>query len=72
VRREQPIGVHLPEPIVDRADETDPEHETREAMLASMTPLTGPGYSCARPFKRSIDVSSAMSPKQRSIAYASS
>jgi RNA polymerase sigma factor (sigma-70 family) len=26
-RREQPLGVHLPEPIVDRADGTDPEHE---------------------------------------------
>jgi RNA polymerase sigma factor (sigma-70 family) len=28
VRREQPIGVHMPDPIVDRADRTDPEHET--------------------------------------------
>src|SRR3954452_24389300 len=27
-RREQPLGVHLPEPIVDRVDgTTDPEHE---------------------------------------------
>src|SRR5215208_980674 len=26
-RREEPLGVHLPEPIVDHADETDPEHE---------------------------------------------
>ena len=26
-RREEPLGVHLPEPIVDRADGTDPEHE---------------------------------------------
>jgi RNA polymerase sigma factor (sigma-70 family) len=26
-RREQPLGVHVPEPIVDRADGTDPEHE---------------------------------------------
>jgi RNA polymerase sigma factor (sigma-70 family) len=26
-RREQPLEVHLPEPIVDRADGTDPEHE---------------------------------------------
>jgi RNA polymerase sigma factor (sigma-70 family) len=31
VRREEPLGVHLPEPIVDRADGTDPEHE---ALLA--------------------------------------
>ncbi|MDP2712047.1 MAG: RNA polymerase sigma factor SigJ [Solirubrobacteraceae bacterium] len=26
-RREEPLGPHLPEPIVDRADGTDPEHE---------------------------------------------
>ena len=26
-RREEPFAVHLPEPIVDRADGTDPEHE---------------------------------------------
>ena len=26
-RREDPFAVHLPEPIVDRADGTDPEHE---------------------------------------------
>src|SRR5919108_857657 len=26
-RREEPIGVHVPEPIVDRTDGTDPEHE---------------------------------------------
>jgi RNA polymerase sigma-70 factor, ECF subfamily len=26
-RREQPPGIHLPEPIVDRADGTDPEHQ---------------------------------------------
>ena len=26
-RREQPLGVHVPEPIVDRADGTEPEHE---------------------------------------------
>jgi RNA polymerase sigma factor (sigma-70 family) len=30
-RREQPIGVHMPEPVIDRADGTDPEHE---ALLA--------------------------------------
>ena len=27
-RREQPLGVHVPEPIIDPADGTDPEHET--------------------------------------------
>jgi DNA-directed RNA polymerase specialized sigma24 family protein len=27
LRREEPIGVRVPEPIVDRADGTDPEHE---------------------------------------------
>jgi RNA polymerase sigma-70 factor (ECF subfamily) len=26
-RRERPLGVHMPEPIIDRADGTDPEHE---------------------------------------------
>ena len=26
-RREQPLGVHVPDPIVDPADGTDPEHE---------------------------------------------
>ena len=26
-RREQPIGVRVPEPVIDRADGTDPEHE---------------------------------------------
>jgi RNA polymerase sigma-70 factor, ECF subfamily len=30
-RREEPLGVHLPEPIVDRSDGVDPEHE---ALLA--------------------------------------
>ncbi len=35
-RREEPIGVHMPEPIVDRADGTDPEHE---ALLADSVGL---------------------------------
>ena len=35
-RREEPIGVHVPEPIVDRADGTDPEHE---ALLADSVGL---------------------------------
>jgi RNA polymerase sigma factor (sigma-70 family) len=36
-RREQPLdAVHVPEPIVDRADETDPEHE---ALLADSVGL---------------------------------
>src|SRR6266542_6797873 len=26
-RREEPLGVHMPEPIVSRTDGTDPEHE---------------------------------------------
>src|SRR5213079_2382922 len=30
-RREQPLGVHMPDPIVDPADGTNPEHE---ALLA--------------------------------------
>jgi RNA polymerase sigma factor (sigma-70 family) len=35
-RREEPIGVHMPEPIVDRVDGTDPEHE---ALLADSVGL---------------------------------
>src|SRR5256885_5292993 len=35
-RREEPMGPHLPEPIVDRADGTDPEHE---ALLADSVGL---------------------------------
>src|SRR5436190_6068845 len=35
-RREQPIGVQIPDPIVDRADGTDPEHE---ALLADSVGL---------------------------------
>src|SRR5215471_10523140 len=31
VRREAPLDGHLPDPIIDRADGTDPEHE---ALLA--------------------------------------
>jgi RNA polymerase sigma factor (sigma-70 family) len=36
LRREEPIGVHVPEPIVDRADGTNPEHE---ALLADSVGL---------------------------------
>jgi RNA polymerase sigma factor (sigma-70 family) len=36
LRREEPTGVHVPEPIVDRADGTDPEHE---ALLADSVGL---------------------------------
>jgi RNA polymerase sigma-70 factor (ECF subfamily) len=36
VRREEPLGVHLPDPIVDRSDGTDPEHE---ALLADSVGL---------------------------------
>src|SRR5262249_7017488 len=35
-RREAPLGVHLPEPIVTRADGGDPEHE---ALLAESVGL---------------------------------
>ena len=35
-RREAPLGVHVPDPIVDRADGTDPEHE---ALLADSVGL---------------------------------
>jgi RNA polymerase sigma-70 factor (ECF subfamily) len=36
VRREEPLGVHMPEPILDRADGIDPEHE---ALLADSVGL---------------------------------
>jgi RNA polymerase sigma factor (sigma-70 family) len=36
VRREEPLGVRLPEPIIDRADGIDPEHE---ALLADSVGL---------------------------------
>jgi ketosteroid isomerase-like protein len=35
-RREEPLDLHMPEPIVDRADGTDPEHE---ALLADSVGL---------------------------------
>jgi RNA polymerase sigma factor (sigma-70 family) len=35
-RHEEPIGVHVPEPIIDRADGVDPEHE---ALLADSVGL---------------------------------
>src|SRR3954469_9563047 len=35
-RREEPLDVRMPEPIVDRADGTDPEHE---ALLADSVGL---------------------------------
>src|SRR4051812_7733897 len=35
-RREEPLGVHVPEPIVSSADGTDPEHE---ALLADSVGL---------------------------------
>ena len=35
-RREEPLEVHMPDPIVDRADGTDPEHE---ALLADSVGL---------------------------------
>jgi RNA polymerase sigma factor (sigma-70 family) len=36
VRREDPLGMHMPDPIVDPADGTDPEHE---ALLADSVGL---------------------------------
>jgi RNA polymerase sigma factor (sigma-70 family) len=36
VRREDPLGVHMPDPIIDLADGTDPEHE---ALLADSVGL---------------------------------
>ncbi len=36
VRREEPIGVHVPDPLVSREDRVDPEHE---ALLADSVGL---------------------------------
>jgi RNA polymerase sigma factor (sigma-70 family) len=36
LRREEPLGVHIPEPIIDRVDGMDPEHE---ALLADSVGL---------------------------------
>src|SRR5919204_5166820 len=36
LRREEPLGVHVPEPIVSRADGVDPEHE---ALIADSVGL---------------------------------
>src|SRR6266536_2939368 len=36
LRHEEPLGVHVPEPIVDRAEGTSPEHE---ALLADSVGL---------------------------------
>src|SRR5437762_4781177 len=38
-RREEPLGVHLPEPIIDRADGLDPEHEALLADSVGLAPL---------------------------------
>src|SRR5215471_17355747 len=35
-RREEPLGPHVPDPIIDRADATNPEHE---ALLADSVGL---------------------------------
>ena len=35
-RREEPLGVHMPDPVVSRADGTDPEHQ---ALLADSVGL---------------------------------
>ena len=39
VRREEPLGARLPEPIVDRADGTDPEHEALVADSVGLAML---------------------------------
>src|SRR5205809_3403172 len=36
LRREQPVGVHVPDPLISRDDDVDPEHE---AMLADSVGL---------------------------------
>ncbi|HVR04855.1 MAG TPA: RNA polymerase sigma factor SigJ [Solirubrobacteraceae bacterium] len=47
-RREQPLDVHVPDPVIDRADGTDPEHETLLAdsvglaLLVVLETLTPP------------------------------
>src|SRR6201986_2831942 len=41
--REEPLGVHLPEPIIDPADGTDPEHEALLADSVGLALLVVPG-----------------------------
>ena len=55
VRREEAIGVRVPEPIVDRADAMDPEHEAvladsvGLALLVVLENLSPPGAARVRP-----------------------
>src|SRR6516164_8920288 len=37
-RREQPLDVYVPDPIIDPADGTNPEHEALLAVLDTLTP----------------------------------
>src|ERR687894_219891 len=43
-RREEPLGARLPDPIVDRADGIDPEHEALLAVLETLTPAERLAY----------------------------
>jgi RNA polymerase sigma factor (sigma-70 family) len=38
-RREEPLGVHIPDPVIDRADGTDPEHEALVADAVGLALL---------------------------------
>jgi hypothetical protein len=40
-RREEPIGVHVPEPIVDRADGIDRSHEAARQLAGRAPPRPG-------------------------------
>ena len=62
-RREEPLGVHVPEPIVDRADGTDPEHEALLAdsvglallvVLETLTPGRAARLRAARHVRRAL------------------
>ena len=62
-RREEPLGVHLPDPIVDRADGIDPEHEALLAdsvglallvVLETLTPARAARVRAARHVRRAV------------------
>ncbi len=62
-RREEPLGVHIPDPIVDPADGTDPEHEALLAdsvglallvVLETLSPRRAARVRAARHVRRSV------------------
>ena len=59
-RREEPLGPHVPDPIIDAVDQTHPEHEALIGdslglallvVLEKLTPAERLGSSCTRPLR---------------------